>query len=86
MEHNVVIKSSPWTPRDLELMFDAPGEPKEPVIFADARDLPNLLVQLKCFKSTGEARRAGRVGPIPLGFTELKANKKTKLWIWNPSE
>jgi len=78
---NIVVRSSPWTKRDLELLF---GD--EPVHFTEARDLPNLLVELGIFWSTGEARRAGRVGSIPEGWTELKASKKRRLWIWNPSE
>lgn len=87
MEINVIIKGSKWRSDDAEWLFDAPNGPKEPVTFADARDLPNLLVALGCFKSTGEARRAGRVGPIPEGFTlNFKANKKTLLSIWNPTE
>ena len=78
---NVVVKSSPWTERDLELLFEG-----EEVHFTEAKDLPNLLVELGVFRSTSECRRAGRVGSIPEGWTELKASKKRRLWIWNPTE
>jgi len=87
MELNVVIAGSPWTERDLELLFDGPDGPPEPFTLIEARDMPNLMVRLGCFKSTGEARRAGRVGSIPQGFTlDFKANKKTRICIWNPTE
>jgi len=82
MHFNVVIADSPWTKRDLEILF---GD--EPCRFVTARDLPNLLVELGTYKSTGEARRAGRKGAIPIGFTDrFKASKKDTLWIWNPTE
>jgi len=82
MHANVVIADSPWTERDLEILF---GD--EECVLTTAHDLPNLLVALGTFKSTSEARRAGRAGPIPKGFTNcFKASKKDKLWIWNPTE
>lgn len=82
MEINVVIEDSPWRPSDIEWLFGP-----EEVVFITAKDMPNLLVKLGCFKSTSEARRAGREGPIPQGLTwAFKANKKTTIWIWNPSE
>jgi hypothetical protein len=43
------------------------------------------LKEMNIFTSTSEARRAGRDGPIPQGFTnDFKASKKRRLWIWNP--
>jgi hypothetical protein len=79
---NVVVKQSPWTERDLELLFGG-----EEVHFTEADCLSVLMKELGIFKSTSEARRAGRVGPIPEGFTfEFKASKKVRLWIWNPTE
>lgn len=78
---NVVIKGSPWTERDLKCLF------KDELSYViDADDLSKLAVIVKAYKSTSEARRAGRVGPIPTGFTEWKASKKVRVWIWNPSE
>jgi hypothetical protein len=59
----------------------------ETVHFTDASDLPGLLVELGIYKSKSDARRAGREGPIPDGWThELRASKKNRLWIWNPTE
>lgn len=78
---NVVVESSPWTTRDLELLFL-----DEFVYFTKCTELPDLLVELGIYKSRSEARRAGRSGPISHGFIELKASKKKRLWIWNPSE
>jgi len=79
---NVIIKHSAWQERDIELLF---GD--EEVHFTDATDLSVLMKELGIFKSTSEARRAGREGPIPEGFTfEFKASKKRRLWIWNPTE
>jgi len=81
LDHNVVIRGSAWVEGDIPVIF---GE--EEVIFSEARDLPNLLVNLGIYPSTSAARRAGRVGPIPLGYTELKASKRDFLFIWNPHE
>lgn len=79
---NVVIKQSAWTERDVELLF---GD--EEVHFTEATDLSVLMKELGVFKSTSEARRAGREGPIPEGFTDrFKASKKRMIWIWNPTE
>ena len=79
---NVVVKSSPWTEDDIHTLF---GD--EEVHFTEANDLPGLLKELGIFKSTTQARKAGRDGPIPEGFTaEFKASKKRRIWIWNPTE
>lgn len=77
---NVVVKSSPWLPSDLPLLFL-----DEPVFFSEASDLPHLMVELEIFPSTSKARHAGRVGPIPPGWTVFKASKKRTIWIWNPT-
>ena len=79
---NIIVKQSKWTDRDIELLFE-----DEEVHFTDADELSVLMKELGIFKSTSEARRAGRFGPIPEGFTfEFKASKKVRLWIWNPTE
>jgi hypothetical protein len=65
MEYNVLVKESTWTGRDLEILFDGPHHKNEEIFLTFARDIPNLLVEMKCYKSTGEARRAGRIGNIP---------------------
>lgn len=82
MIENVIINSSAWQEGDAELLF---GD--EEVHFSDADDLSVLMKELGVFPSTSKARQAGRVGPIPVGFTfEFKASKKRRLWIWNPTE
>ena len=82
MIENIIVNNSKWIERDIELLF---GD--EEVHFTDADDLSILMKELGIFKSTSEARRAGRVGPIPNGFTfKFKASKKVMLWIWNPTE
>lgn len=78
---NLVIAESPWLQRDLEIIF---GD--EPVTIVPDIPLDSLLAYLDVYKSTSEARRAGRVGPIPIGYSEIKASKRTRLFIWNPSE
>lgn len=77
---NVVVGSN-WTQRDIEIIFE-----HEDVIFADETELSVLLKDLGVYKSTSEARRANRVGPVPTGYTEFKASKKHMLFIWNPTE
>lgn len=59
----------------------------EEVHVTEETDLPRLLVEVGVYKSTSEARRAGRVGEVPQGWTgEFKASRKRRLWIWNPFE
>jgi len=79
---NIIVRHSAWVEADPELLF---GD--ETVHFTDASDLPGLLVELGIYKSKSDSRRAGREGPIPLGWThELKVSKTRRLWIWNPTE
>lgn len=78
---NLIISSSKWRESDISTLF---GD--EPVEFVDDIDLSRLAVQLGAYKSTTQARKAGRVGPIPMGWTEWKPNKLMRVWIWNPSE
>jgi len=82
MIDNVVVSNGNCQERDIELLF---GD--EDVHFTEATCLSVLMKELGVFSSTSEARRAGRFGPIPDGFTfEFKASKKVRLWIWNPTE
>ena len=79
---NVIIKSSPWLESDVETLF---GD--EEVFFAESDTLETLMRELGVFPSSSAARRAGREGPVPTGWTaEFKASKKRRVWIWNPSE
>lgn len=81
MIENIVISGSKWHPEDIDIIFS-----NEPYIEIEAADLPSLLVKLDIYKTTSEARRAGRAGEIPKGYTELKASKTRMLYIWNPLE
>ena len=79
---NIVVRNSMWVEADLELLF---GD--QEVQFVDSNDMSKLMAEIGAFDSTSQARKAGRVGPIPPGFTfEFKANKKRRIWIWNPTE
>ena len=75
------MKNSPWTERDLINVFHG-----EEVTFSTATDIANLMVEVGAYPSTSKARQAGRHGAIPDGFTEFKASKKMRIWIWNPTE
>lgn len=77
---NIIIKSSNWLETDIKTLF---GE--EPVKFCDSNELSALMRETGVFPSASQARKAGRVGEIPQGWTpEFKASKKHRLWIWNP--
>ena len=80
-DYNMVVATSPWTKRDLDIVF-----PGENVISIQNEPLDVLLAKAGIYKSSSEARRAGRMGPIPLGYSEIKASKKDRLFVWNPSE
>jgi hypothetical protein len=81
---NVIVSDSVWKIGDIDVIF-GPLEPNEVIHWTEAKDLPNLLKEMGIFCSTSEARRAGRNGPIPSGFTKLKASKIRTIWIWNPT-
>ena len=66
---------------DIELLFG-----NEDVVFSSAKDISVLCKELGVFPSTSAARRAGRMGDIPTGWSEIKGNKKNFLFVWNPSE
>jgi hypothetical protein len=79
---NVVIYNQYFRNSDQKILF---GD--EPCYMLDSQVtlLPNLLVALGLYKNTSVARRAGRSGEIPKGWSEIQGNKLTKVWIWNPS-
>ncbi|CAL9991218.1 hypothetical protein VPHK567_0337 [Vibrio phage K567] len=58
----------------------------EEVIFVDPMNLTDLVCSLGLYKSKSQARQAKRVGEIPPGYSEFKGNKKTPLYVWNPTE
>jgi hypothetical protein len=79
---NVVVRNSAWIEEDLKTLFG-----NEEVHFTDCDELGVLMRELDIFPSASAARRAGRSGDIPSGWTgEYKASKKRRLWIWNPTE
>ena len=78
---NIIIKTSDYTKRDIEIIFE-----DEPVIFMEDVTLDILCKDLGIYKSTSEARRAGRIGNIPKGYSEIKASKKVVLYVWNPED
>lgn len=78
---NIVIKDSKWHSSDLQTLF---GD--EEVSILEADDISRLAVIIGAYPSTSQARRAGRIGPIPPGWTEMKISKKMHIWIWNPDE
>jgi hypothetical protein len=83
---NVIIEGSKIEPGDADLLF-GDGRSTELYQTIAAQDLPQLLVKLGIYATTSDARRAGRTGPIPPGFTLMKASKQVRvLAIWNPTE
>jgi len=81
---NVIINNSNVQPTDQQTLFC-----DETVIVVEegaCNDLPQLLKHLGVYQSTSQARKAGRVGVIPVGWSEIKASKKVELFLWNPSE
>jgi len=84
---NIIIKGSAWRDEDVAMLFGDLDGNVEDVIFAESDELSALMRELDIFPSASAARRAGRVGEIPAGWTaEFKASKKRRLWIWNPTE
>lgn len=82
MIENIIINGSAWRESDVKTLF---GD-KE-VFFAESDEMSALMRELGVFPSASAARRAGREGPIPDGWTaEFKASKKHRIWIWNPAE
>lgn len=79
---NIVVQNSKWTERDIQLLF---GD--EEVHFTSCENIETLLKELGVYQSISGAKRDGRVGPLPIGFTfAYKASKKHRIWIWNPDE
>jgi len=80
MDINIIINSKFIQKTDKETLF---GD--EDVIIIESADMQTLHVELGLFSSKGQAIKAGRKGDIPLGWNTLKGNKKTFLFIWNPT-
>lgn len=83
MIENIIVDSEFIKPEDKDIIF---GD-EDVLHVKEGTDLSVLMKDLGIFKSTSEARRAGRVGNIPTGYTDnYKASKKRRLYIWNPTE
>ena len=78
---NIIIKNSKTSIQDISTIFGS-----EFFTVAESTQLDQLCKELNIFKSTSEARRNGRLGEIPTGYSEIKASKKVHLYIWNPFE
>lgn len=78
---NIVIDNGNVLDTDIPTLY---GE--EDVITSSSKNLTDLCVSLKLYKSKSECVRAGRVGPIPPGWNVLKGNKTTTLYVWNPTD
>lgn len=83
MDYNIVVNNGNTLPQDIITLF---GEEDVITYVEDKTTMTDLVVKLGLFKSKGQARKAGRVGDIPEGWTVVKGNRKTFLFIWNPSE
>ncbi len=81
MIENIVIDNGNVRDSDIPTLY---GD--EEVIRTTETDIPRLLVQCGIYKSTTQARNAGRQGKVPDGWTEFKASKKRRLFIWNPTD
>lgn len=82
MHIDVIVENGNVQESDVELFYE-----DDEIHRIEARDLPNLLVKLGVYKSTSQARNAGRKGDIPEGWTEMfKASKLVSMTTWNPTE
>jgi hypothetical protein len=85
MIKNLLVIGSKWFASDMGYIFGDNEGVIEEVLPVENTDLSVLMKELGVYASTSKARHAGRVGPIPTGYTEFKANKLITLYIWNPT-
>lgn len=78
---NIIVNGKFVLPTDAAALFE-----DENVHYTDTTELSVLMKELGIYSSSSIARRSGRHGPVPSGFTEFKASKKRIIWIWNPTE
>jgi len=78
---NIILNSPLVRPTDATTLF---GD--EAVYLTNTTELSVLMKELGIYQSTSIARRAGRYGSIPDGWTVYKASKTRTIWIWNPTE
>lgn len=82
MDINIIVDSGFIQPEDAQTLFG--DEPF--IVIPSSYTMTDLAVEIGTFKSKSQARKAGRTGPIPEGWTDARGNKKTFLFIWNPTE
>ena len=85
---NIVTSYSKWTEGELRTLFFRIGEKLDmsQVHLSDSTKLEDLMLEIGAYPSKSESKRAGRLGPIPIGWTHMWANKKRQIYIWNPSD
>ncbi|AAQ64353.1 hypothetical protein KVP40.0283 [Vibrio phage KVP40] len=79
---NIIVENGNILPTDQATLFADEEVLRVPGTF----NLTDLVCHLGLYKSKSQARQANRVGEIPTGYTEFKGNKKTPLYVWNPTE
>lgn len=84
-DFNIVVDTPFLQDTDVPTLFGDQSGYVEEVLYTHDVPLDVLLKDLGIYKSTSEARRAGRSGPIPTGYSEIKASKVHRLFVWNPS-
>lgn len=84
---NIVVKTQHLQPTDIPTLYgDTDNVVNEEIKYVDpTTTLTDLVYMLGLYKTKSEARRANRVGPIPTGWNVIKGNRKTPLYIWNPT-
>ena len=77
---NIIIKNSNWDSSDIDSIFN-----NEDVKFIDVTTMEDLCLKVGAYESKSKARHAGRFGKIPSGYNEIRVNKKTFVYLWNPA-
>lgn len=79
-DFNVAVRGR-LQPTDVNIIF---GD--EEVLYIENTQYETLCRDLGVYKSATAAKNAGRAGDLPLGYSELKASKLCRIFLWNPSE
>lgn len=78
----VVVLTEHVRQTDLDTLFD---QRDGVVLVPDGTTTADLMFVLGIFPSKGQARKNGWPGPIPAGWSELRAGRNL-VFVWNPSE
>lgn len=79
---NIIIDNQYIKPYDKVTLF----EEEEVLYLSDKLDLTDLVVELGLFSSKSQSRKSNRIGEVTKWWNVIKGNKKTPLYIWNPTE